>query len=375
MQLQDLKVDPEFQDFLTPLTEDEHRRLKTDIEANGISHPIVVWKDRQTILDGHNRHRIAKELGIDDVLVREVELESRDDAIRFIVECQLSRRNATPQLRTYLLGRLYLTQKQSRGGNRRKSNGQNAHLNKTTATAIADRESVDEATVRRAAKYATAIDRVAKIGGQDAKNAILSGRVKSTHADVIRLSELHDAELKDVAAKIVDPKVSSLKDVLPRHASDAPERVEQQPESAKGENGEKAGHQADSRPRADASVSPGGDRNTAEQRRDSVPADQTDPALSTSSEADVEPDTGVAICEQPQREAAVPRSDECDHDMKAMFGHALSQCADDTAKLFLWQGITHEFVDHVVKHGSDGFRQEVVRTLKKLASKIKSHDG
>ena len=55
-----LKIDPEFQNKIPPLTEDEYRQLEENIlEAGKVFEPITVWNG--TIVDGHNRYRIIME--------------------------------------------------------------------------------------------------------------------------------------------------------------------------------------------------------------------------------------------------------------------------------------------------------------------------
>ena len=55
-----LKIDPEFQGKIPPLTFEELNQLEANILRDGrIINPIIVW--RGLIVDGHNRYRIAQE--------------------------------------------------------------------------------------------------------------------------------------------------------------------------------------------------------------------------------------------------------------------------------------------------------------------------
>ena len=59
MDLNDLKIDPEFEEKIPPLTEDEFLLLEQNIVADGeVLDPLIIWNN--TILDGHNRYRILK---------------------------------------------------------------------------------------------------------------------------------------------------------------------------------------------------------------------------------------------------------------------------------------------------------------------------
>lgn len=57
-----------FFDAMPPLAPDERADLAADIQANGITVPVVVTDDNE-VIDGHNRLEIAAELGITDVPV------------------------------------------------------------------------------------------------------------------------------------------------------------------------------------------------------------------------------------------------------------------------------------------------------------------
>ena len=54
-----LRIDPEFESRIPPLTDDEFIQLEENILADGvIISPIIVWGE--VIIDGHNRFRIAE---------------------------------------------------------------------------------------------------------------------------------------------------------------------------------------------------------------------------------------------------------------------------------------------------------------------------
>ena len=59
MNLSALKIDPEFQGKIPPLTFEELNQLEANILRDGrIINPIIVWEG--LIVDGHNRFIIAK---------------------------------------------------------------------------------------------------------------------------------------------------------------------------------------------------------------------------------------------------------------------------------------------------------------------------
>ena len=52
-----LKIDPEFQSQIPPLTDDEYKQLEENILKEGkLISPLIVWNN--TLVDGHNRYAI-----------------------------------------------------------------------------------------------------------------------------------------------------------------------------------------------------------------------------------------------------------------------------------------------------------------------------
>ncbi|MGI8680851.1 MAG: ParB N-terminal domain-containing protein [Mycobacteriales bacterium] len=76
------------------LTEDEYTALRNDIAANGMSYSVLV-DERQRVVDGHHRKRVADELGITDypveIIVGRTDKQLRDLAYRL----NLHRRHLT----------------------------------------------------------------------------------------------------------------------------------------------------------------------------------------------------------------------------------------------------------------------------------------
>ncbi|MGQ9712872.1 MAG: ParB N-terminal domain-containing protein [Desulfotomaculales bacterium] len=63
----EIVVLPEVERCLFPLKPEEYRALRASIEREGVRQPIVVWPQngRLVLVDGHNRWRIARELGLE----------------------------------------------------------------------------------------------------------------------------------------------------------------------------------------------------------------------------------------------------------------------------------------------------------------------
>jgi len=96
-----LQIDSEFRDLIPPLSQDEVTLLKESISTQGCRDRLVVWKDHNTLLDGHHRYQICQEKGIPFDKV-EIELASRTDAKIWILKNQRGRRNLNESQRAML---------------------------------------------------------------------------------------------------------------------------------------------------------------------------------------------------------------------------------------------------------------------------------
>lgn len=92
MKLADLKVDDEFKNLIQPLTADELEQLEKNIVEDGeVREPIVTWNG--VIIDGHNRYAILQKHPEISYKINEVVFFSRNEALVWIINNQLGRRN------------------------------------------------------------------------------------------------------------------------------------------------------------------------------------------------------------------------------------------------------------------------------------------
>lgn len=95
--MQDLIILSDVESLLPPLSEEEYETLKESVKTEGIRDALIVWNN--TIMDGHHRYRLAKELGI-PFETREMTFDSLDDAKLWIIKNQSARRNLSSYART-----------------------------------------------------------------------------------------------------------------------------------------------------------------------------------------------------------------------------------------------------------------------------------
>ena len=200
--LEKLKIDPEFEKVIPPLTKDEYHQLEENIIDDGrIMMPIAVWGD--IIVDGHNRYRIAREYGDIPFTTTQLDFENRYEAIAWICKNQLGRRNLSDEQKAYLLGKRYSAEKQNekqRDENGRFApGGQNDHPEKKLKTSerIAKEIGKSEKHVRRAEQYAQALDLADNVC-PGIKKDILSGFINTTNKDVIALLKADKEDLPDM---------------------------------------------------------------------------------------------------------------------------------------------------------------------------------
>ena len=92
MKLADLKVDDEFKNLIQPLTADELEQLEKNILDDGeVREPLVTWNG--VILDGHNRYSILQKHPDIPFKTMEMIFLSRNEALIWIINNQLGRRN------------------------------------------------------------------------------------------------------------------------------------------------------------------------------------------------------------------------------------------------------------------------------------------
>ena len=177
MNLNALKVDPEFQGKIPPLTFEELNQLEANILRDGrIINPIIVWEG--LIVDGHNRFIIAKKHPEIPYTVHETEFANRYEA---------------------------------NGGDRKsavaKSGCQIGNLIPTSKTCqkVAKENGVGMRTVFRAEEFAKGVD-AAEEAVPGTRQKVLSGEVKPTAAEIASVARAPPEERPALVAEICKPK-------------------------------------------------------------------------------------------------------------------------------------------------------------------------
>ena len=211
-----LKIDPEFQSQIPPLTDDEFKQLEENILKEGkLISPLIVWNN--TLVDGHNRYAILQNHPEIYFSTMPLRFENREEAIAWICRNQLGRRNLSPEQKRYLLGKQYEAEKKAAKifrGNQytlaKKSGGahdDNHHSGKKTCDRIAEENGVSRASVLRASHYTRGID-IADNLFPGIKQKVFSGEVKFTNEEMSKLVLSSPDKRQDVFAEIMHPEIT-----------------------------------------------------------------------------------------------------------------------------------------------------------------------
>ena len=205
-----LVIDPEFQNKIPPLTDQEFSQLEENIlEAGRVYEPIVIWNG--TIVDGHNRYKIVKKHPEIIWETREMDFPDKWAAFDWMYKNQLGRRNLTDEQRTYLLGKLYEARKKTVGkhtGNQytkmeRRQN--DAIPTGRVREQIMQEQHVGQKTVERAETFAKGIDDIRQTDSALA-DEILTAKKKVKKIDVMALAKAEPEKKKEMIDKIKSGK-------------------------------------------------------------------------------------------------------------------------------------------------------------------------
>ena len=169
---EDLIVDPVISGLIPPLTPEELAGLEENIRKFGCISPLVGWKGKGILLDGHNRKTICERLGVGYV-TRWLEFPDREEAELWVYRNQFGRRNLTADQMSLLRGRYYNRVKDKRGNPLLKvaksgvsdeipQKCQSGTIGRTSQD-IAEIEGVSRRTVHRDGRFAEAVETVAKV--------------------------------------------------------------------------------------------------------------------------------------------------------------------------------------------------------------------
>ena len=197
-----IQIDPEIANLCRSLSDSELAGLERSLQSDGCRDALVLWRD--VLLDGHNRHAICARARIEYRTVQAAGIETRQDALNWVIDNQLARRNLTPAEASYLRGKRYNAEKQPIGGqipHSKEGGGDSAPPSERTRERLSQEFGVHSRTVAEDGAFATGIDAIAKNIGESEARAIRSGKTKITKEAVRKIGKLPASEQKTALAQ------------------------------------------------------------------------------------------------------------------------------------------------------------------------------
>lgn len=180
-----------------PLTDAEFKQLEENIVADGeIREPIITWNN--IIIDGHHRWKIHQKHPEIPYKTKPMEFADKWAAIVWMCKKQLGQRNCSDEQKTYLIGKEYEAQKQTKGNNaERGENGQylkaqigpSGSTENTTAKKVAAEHGVGCTSVKRAEHFAHGLDTADSIS-PGFKEKVLTGSVKAPKSVIAEIAKM-----------------------------------------------------------------------------------------------------------------------------------------------------------------------------------------
>ena len=223
----ELRIDPEFEGKIPPLTTEEFQQLENNILADGVViNPIIVWDG--VIVDGHNRYRIVNKHPEIRFSTCEKTFSDRYEAIAWICKNQLGRRNLTKEQKKYLIGKQYEAEKASHGGDRgnqytnlASSQIGNLPNKEKTCERIAGENGISKNSVLRAEAFSKAVD-IADEVEPGIRDEILAGKIKPTEKDVHALARADPEERPAIIEEMRKSPEEKRKEAPPIKLPDKP---------------------------------------------------------------------------------------------------------------------------------------------------------
>lgn len=220
-----LQINPKFEQIIPPLSEDEFAQLEENILKLGrITDPIKVWKG--VIVDGHHRYKIIQKHPEISYDIYDMEFGSEYEAVAWMCNAQLGRRNITEAHRQYLLGKRYDAERKMHGGDRRsdkqKSTVQIGPMKSEHATRarIAQETNTNESFIKNCDRFARGID-AAEEAFPGIKNQILSGEISPTKSEVYSLIKIPKEHRKEAVENLLVPRDERVAREIARQVEEA----------------------------------------------------------------------------------------------------------------------------------------------------------
>jgi len=203
-----LKEHPFSKEVFEDLSREEYEAVKADIQRNGIKVPLDVLPD-YTVLDGHQRRRIAIELGLEKVPCEIRHLKNEAEIKEYIIFMNLLRRQLTAKQKALAIAKLSKIYEVGRGkyGRGRPKLEEAKFASPDVIEKTAQKTGIKPRTVILYRTYARAIEEFPELGGLDSVNSVVieyqrRKKIESRKRMLKKAPELKNLILGDAFEKI-----------------------------------------------------------------------------------------------------------------------------------------------------------------------------
>jgi hypothetical protein len=246
-----VEIDQEFHALCPPLQPEEREQLEASLRAEGCRDALIVWQaaerawcancdedvdityrfdhhpyrqegdDREgfwlcdkcytpineedltpILLDGHNRYALCQMHELPFPISYQWQLNSREEAINWIIATQLGRRNLTPEQKSYLRGKRFNLEKRQDGGHGDQKSEDKKYP--PIRERLAKEYQVSTTTIKNDAQFASAVDTLEAQVRQDIRETVLR-RQDREQGKITKQQAMHTGKLVQDAKVLPQP--------------------------------------------------------------------------------------------------------------------------------------------------------------------------
>lgn len=211
MELTDIKICLDFENLIPKQTAEQFKQLEENMVSEGRArNPLVLWRGKNILVDGHHRLRILKAHPELKWSVIEQDFADEDEVREWIIKNALGTRNLTEMQQTELTGRLHLMRKNKRGGDRKSKCKNNTLIPGDTAEQVARELGINRTTVYNASRFVEGLDK-AESAVPGFKDDVLTGAIKAQKQEIAAMRKQTPEQIKQTVAEIKDRKSAKRK--------------------------------------------------------------------------------------------------------------------------------------------------------------------
>lgn len=217
-------IDPDFQALCRAHTPEEAALFKASMDKYGMLEPVLCWESPEgpVLIDGHHRYNHHAELGFEVDYTPVEGIENRQQALEWIRDHQMGRRNQTPQDRAMLIASPVFAPTAKVG---KPAKGEGKAIK--TQTDAAEEAGVSRATLNRDKDFAKGVEVLEKVAPETAK-AAKEGKVTKESVEKVGKAAKAGKAPAEAAKEVKAPRAKKPVDAPP------PDEPEPHPVDPKG---------------------------------------------------------------------------------------------------------------------------------------------